>query len=193
MLSKETPHPKALQSAMSSKLIPAALVVALAGGTAAYFFRRPPSPGPVITTTTRARYTCTTAANGTWITQVENGAKPIVLFNWVSEYFSESTWTPEARCKEVSPKFQMASDNGMLNYLTNAEAENGLPILCANSSTETTCDFMLFTLKPDDKPDAVRQMLIDMAEGSRMDPIPQSGSYKVYVPFQQILENSPDF
>ncbi|MGA1355344.1 MAG: COP23 domain-containing protein [Prochlorothrix sp.] len=174
---------------MSPKFTAVVLAVLL-GGAAAYFWKaKTPSPVSI----GQPRYTCTMDPAGNWITRVDLGAESKILFQWVSEYFSDSGWPPEERCQEVSPKFQTASNNGMLNYLTNAEADNGLPILCANSSQETACDFMLFTLKPSDDPDTVRQLLIDWGEGAATGAIPQSGNYKVYIPFEQVLQNSPSF
>lgn len=135
------------------------------------------------------RYVCGQDAQGTYVTYAETpGGSRQAIIRWKSEYFSQSGWTPQARCEEVSPKFDQASINNQLNYITN-DTRNNLPIVCAAIDETERCGMMLFTLRPEDDPDTVRQMLIDLGQGKAMVPIPQSGSDKVYIPMREVLKN----
>jgi len=136
------------------------------------------------------RYVCGQDAQGTYVTYAETPGKKQAIIRWKSEYFSQSGWTPEARCEEVSPKFDQAAVNNQLNYITN-DTENNLPVICSAIDQSERCGMMLFTLRPEDDPETVRQMLTDLGKGGAMEPIPQSGSYKVYVPMREVLKNTP--
>ena len=129
-------------------------------------------------------------AQGTYTTYAKTASGKQATTRWKSEYSSKSGWTPEARRKEVSPKFQQAADNKQLNHITN-DTQNNLPVLRAAIDENERCGLMLFTLQPEDDPETVRKMLIDLGKGSAMDPVPQSGSYKVYVPMSDVLQNMP--
>lgn len=142
---------------------------------------------PIVT----PRYFCGQDAQGTYTTYAETApGNRQAIIRWKSEYFSKSGWTPEERCKEVSPKFQQASINNQLNHITN-DTQNNLPIVCSAIDETERCGMMLFTLRPEDDPETVRQMLIELGKGGAMAPIPQSGSYKVYIPMSQVLKNLP--
>lgn len=134
------------------------------------------------------RYVCGQDAEGTYVTYAETGGNKQAIIRWKSEYFSKSGWTPQARCEEVSPKFDQASINNQLNYITN-DIRNNLPIVCSAIDETQRCGMMLFTLRPEDDPETVRQMLEDLGKGNAMVPIPQSGSDKVYIPMNEVLKN----
>jgi hypothetical protein len=136
------------------------------------------------------RYFCGQDAQGTYTTYAETPRGKQAIIRWKSEYFTASGWTPQARCQEVSPKFQQAADNNQLNYITN-DTQNNLPVVCAAINDNERCGLMLFTLRPEDNPQTIREMLIDMGKGSAMNPIPQSGSFKVHIPLSEILQNAP--
>jgi hypothetical protein len=137
------------------------------------------------------RYVCGQDAQGTYTTYAEipGGSKQAII-SWKSEYFSQSGWTPQERCEEVSPKFDQASINNQLNYITN-DTKNNLPIVCAAIDETESCGLMLFTLRPEDNQEFVREMLIDLGKGAAMKPIEQSGSNKVYIPMSEVLKNLP--
>jgi len=141
---------------------------------------------PIVT----PRYFCGQDAQGTYTTYAETAGRKQAIVRWKSEYFSKSDWTPEARCKEVSPKFDQAAVNNQLNYITN-DTQNNLDVVCAAINKNERCSLMLFTLRPEDDPETVRQMLEDLGKGVAMGPIPQSGSYKVYLPMSEVLKNLP--
>ncbi|WP_054469768.1 COP23 domain-containing protein [Planktothricoides sp. SR001] len=141
---------------------------------------------PIVT----ARYFCGQDAQGTYTTYAETPKGKQAIIRWKSEYFSKSGWTPKARCEEVSPQFQQAADNNQLNYITN-DTRNNLPIVCAAIDETERCGMMLFTLRPEDDPETVREMLTNLGKGGAMDPIPQSGGDKVYIPMSEVLKNTP--
>lgn len=141
---------------------------------------------PIVT----PRYFCGQDAEGTYTTYAETPKGKQAIIRWKSEYFSKSNWTPEARCQEVSPKFDQAAMNNQLNYITN-DTQNNLPIVCSAIDENESCGLMLFTLKPEDDPETVRQMLTNLGKGASMTPIPQSGSNKVYIPMREVLKKLP--
>lgn len=152
----------------------------------------PPSPTATTTSppTVTPRYFCGQDAQGTYTTYAETPKGKQAIIRWKSEYFSKSGYTPEVRCQEASPRFQQAADNGQLEHITNG-TQNNLPVVCSASNKSEKCGMMLFTLRPEDDPEIVRQMLIDLGKGVAMGPIPQSGSYKVYIPMSEVLKNLP--
>ena len=143
-------------------------------------------PIPTIT----ARYFCGQDAQGTYTTYAETPKGKKAIIRWKSEYFSKSGWTPKARCEEVSPQFQQAADNNQLNYITN-DIKNNLPVVCAAIDETERCGMMLFTLRPEDDPETVREMLTNLGKGGAMKPIEQSGGDKVYIPMSEVLKNLP--
>jgi len=143
-------------------------------------------PIPTIT----ARYFCGQDAQGTYTTYAETPKGKQAIIRWKSEYFSKSGWTPKARCEEVSPQFQQAADNNQLNYITN-DIKNNLPVVCAAIDETERCGMMLFTLRPEDDPETVREMLTNLGKGGAMKPIEQSGGDKVYIPMSEVLKNTP--
>ena len=70
----------------------------------------------------------------------------IPIIPWNSSYFSDSAWTPERRCQEVSRRFQIYYQQGSLNYLTTREIGN-MSIICAVETKRSSCQKLLFTLK----------------------------------------------
>ena len=63
------------------------------------------------------KYECVTR-NNVPVTIVSTPTGEIELIKWRSTYFSNSSWTPERRCKAVSERFQVHSDTGKLRYVT---------------------------------------------------------------------------
>lgn len=112
----------------------------------------------------------TTFHCGVWVTgpnagvpvtfaQTPIGAIPII--NWVSHQFSDSGYTPERRCQEVSGRFQSAYNQGTLNYITTGY-KNGQPVVCTSSSNGGGCSMVLFTLKPGSDASRTVQQLFDI-------------------------------
>jgi hypothetical protein len=91
------------------------------------------------------------------------GTLPIV--RWVSHYFAESGYDPEARCQEVSGRFDLFYKQGRLNYVTTGIV-NRLPVVCVASQIGGPCTGVLFTLKPNEDASRVIQQLFDVRAGA---------------------------
>lgn len=106
---------------------------------------------------TQTRFIC-----GDWqgtpttIAQTATGEVPVI--KWVSDYFSNSGYTPERRCQEVSLRFQNYHENGMLKFLTTGRL-NSQPVVCITESNTGACQGLLFTLKPESNPN---QTLVEL-------------------------------
>jgi hypothetical protein len=110
------------------------------------------------------------------------------------------TWTsvlagyqPQERCQKVSDKFQVALNNGSLNYITNA-VQNGSKVICSVRSTDGACDTVLFTLRSQDSSQNVLKQLNQLWLGAATTgPIQQSsgGESKYYIDIRQFLNTPP--
>jgi Circadian oscillating protein COP23 len=93
------------------------------------------------------------------VAKTKHGTVPIVI--WHSEGFSESGFTPQVRCKQVSARFQTLYRTGQLKYIT-AGTLNNLPVICATKKLNHPCSKqnLLYTLKPDADPQLVIKKLM---------------------------------
>ena len=93
------------------------------------------------------------------VAKTKNGTVPIVI--WHSEGFSESGFTPQVRCKQVSARFQTLYRTGQLKYIT-AGTLNHLPVICATKKLNNPCSKqnLLYTLKRDADPQLVIKKLM---------------------------------
>ena len=66
---------------------------------------------------------------------------------WVSEHFSDSNWSPLARCETVSQRLEQYREDGKLKYVT-LGTENNQPIICVASQDNGPCEGIIYTLKP---------------------------------------------
>lgn len=66
---------------------------------------------------------------------------------WVSEHFSNSNWSPLARCQTVSQRLEQYREDGKLKYVT-LGTENNQPIICVASQDNGPCEGIIYTLKP---------------------------------------------
>ena len=66
---------------------------------------------------------------------------------WVSEHFSETDWTPQARCETVSQRLEQYRQEGKLRYVT-LGTENNQQIICVASRDNGPCEGIVYTLKP---------------------------------------------
>ncbi|MBD2296328.1 hypothetical protein H6G06_23300 [Anabaena sphaerica FACHB-251] len=115
-----------------------------------------------------------------------NGKKAMV--NWTSVL---AGYAPEERCQKVSENFQVAFNNGSLNYVTNA-VQNGSKVICSVRSSDGACDTVLFTLRPKDNSRDILKQLNQLWLGTATTgPIQQSsGEAKFYIDIRQFL-NTP--
>jgi len=72
---------------------------------------------------------------------------PIIL--WKSSHFTESGYSPQRRCEEVSIRFNNLFLAGRLKFLTTGRI-NQMPVICASVDKDSGCrgDDILYTLKP---------------------------------------------
>jgi len=115
--------------------------------------------------------------------------KKIAVIRWVKNWGGK--YTPEVRCQEVSAKFQSASEQGLLKYLTYG-IKSGQKVICVAGEYGGPCLQVLFTLRSNDDPDRVLQDM--MSVGFRAQgPVVQSedGSPQYYYDFEQFLEKAP--
>ena len=84
--------------------------------------------------------------------------KNVPLILWVSGYFSSSGWTLRRRCERVSENFQIAYENGTLQYLT-TEIMNGYPVICATRQYMGSCEKFLFTVPSYEEPEKIIERL----------------------------------
>ncbi|MBD2770565.1 COP23 domain-containing protein [Iningainema tapete] len=117
-----------------------------------------------------------------------NGKRiPVISWerNWSSKY------SPRVRCEAVSSRFQTASVDRVLNYLTTG-IMNGQKVLCAASRYGDTCSHLLLTLRPEDNASQVIENLRQMGY-TASGPIIQSedGASLVYVDINQLLREKP--
>ncbi|WP_036476949.1 COP23 domain-containing protein [Myxosarcina sp. GI1] len=66
---------------------------------------------------------------------------------WVSDHFSGSGWTPEARCQEVSARLETFRLNKQLKYVTLGTINNQ-QVICVASQNQGPCEGIIYTLKP---------------------------------------------
>jgi hypothetical protein len=104
---------------------------------------------PVSAQSNDVRFECGTSrgAPATMVT-TPRGTMPVI--RWVSYAFG-GDYTPDYRCKVVSPKFQQYYKEGKLNYLTTGYANNQ-PIVCVTKDKGGPCIGVLFTLKANSDP-----------------------------------------
>ena len=66
---------------------------------------------------------------------------------WVSDHFSDSGWSPDARCQEVSSRLETYRRNKKLRYVTLGTINNQ-SVICVASKDRGPCEGIIYTLKP---------------------------------------------
>ena len=61
-----------------------------------------------------------------------NKGRKVAIIVWVKAF--SSGWSPEARCGQVSTKFDDNIKSGNFKYIVSGQAPNGLPVLCASAN-----------------------------------------------------------
>jgi hypothetical protein len=128
------------------------------------------------------------ASQGVPVTYASTPRGNVPIIRWQSNYFSDSGYTPERRCSEVSGRFQTYYSSGSLNFVTTG-IMNGQPVVCVSSTSGGGCQGLLLTLRPNDNASRVVQQLFDIRAGAA-GPISQSSS-RVYIDFNELLDNRP--
>jgi Circadian oscillating protein COP23 len=143
-----------------------------------------------------AKFICgTSQGSPATVALTSRGYVPVV--RWSSNYFGRSGYSPLARCRTVSAKFQQYYKNGMLNYLT-PSYQNRQPVICVAASKGGPCAGVLFTLKPTANPMTTLRQLMRVrtqAAGavlneSTASPVPVSASDERYLDMQEFLQTA---
>ena len=111
-----------------------------------------PSQAPALPTTNspaqaQSGFSCDTSGEApTTIYQSSQGA-PEPWIQWVSDHFSGSGWSPDARCQEVSNRLETYRRNRKLRYVTLGTINNQ-SVICVASKDQGPCEGIIYTLKP---------------------------------------------
>ena len=110
--------------------------------------------------------------------RTENGEKRAMI-RWESKVFKPVGWSPSARCQEVSKRFQLANNNGSLQYMTNG-IMNNKNVICTATEVGGECVDLLFTLLPkeQDKGETLLTQLNKLLNGDSQTVIRQNSSKK---------------
>lgn len=107
----------------------------------------------------------------------KDGRKARVV-RWKTEVFKN--YSPQERCEEVSPRFQIAYHNGSLKLITNGTINNQ-PVICTAGKINGDCDTLLMTLRPEDDSLAILRQLIATLKGRQRGPVlHSSGDPQIY-------------
>ena len=88
----------------------------------------------------------TSGENPTTIYQNSQGVQEPWI-QWVSDHFSGSGWSPDARCREVSARLETYRKNKQLKYVTLGTVNNQ-SVICVASQNQGPCEGIIYTLKP---------------------------------------------
>lgn len=107
----------------------------------------------------------------------DKAKKAIIV--WQQEDFSGNGYPPQARCEEVSPRFQAAYDSGNLKFITHGRM-NRQPVICTASKVGGDCETLLITLKHQDNAEKTLEQLSDILLGYASAPLQQSSGDIAY-------------
>lgn len=115
-------------------------------------------------------------------------ARRVQIIRWERDW---GIMSREARCKEVSSRFQKAYDNGTLNFITHG-VMSGQKVICTAREYGSPCSSLLFTLRSEDNPRQVINNLMGMGYQAR-GPVVQSedGEPQIYIDMDLLLQNAP--
>lgn len=121
------------------------------------------------------QFSCVQHPQAGFVTTVSNGSVTRALITWNSQAFSNSGWTPEARCVAVTDRFNQAFASGSRLRLTTGVVNN-LGVICGLQGQERRCNGgnVIITLTPGVDPRAALNQIVSAAAGGR--PLAQSGS-----------------
>ena len=133
--------------------------------------------------------------NGTPATVAYTTRGAIELIVWKSNYFSDSGYTPERRCQEVTIRFQQHSDAKNLRYISTGTINQHKVICISEKSGACKSNGLLITLQYDDNPEQVMRDLFDLATRQSSGGITRVGgrnrSLKEMVDLDKFLAESP--
>lgn len=133
------------------------------------------------------RFSCSLGKGApTTMAQTKRGYVPVI--RWTSEYFGASGWSPEARCEEVSKRFEAYYKQGILNFLTTGRM-NRQSVVCVADYKGGPCSGLLFTLKPGSNPGRTLQRLLAVRY-TATGPLNESTA-RVYIDMEDFLSKAP--
>lgn len=135
-----------------------------------------------------ATYFCAQGRGGAPTTFARNATgKRIEVIRWQREWGGGIT--REERCQTVSARFQSASEEGLLNYITSG-IMSGQKVVCVARDYGAPCSAMLFTLRPNDNPNEVVRGLNLIGYRAR-GPVLQSedGTPRIYIDMNLLLND----
>lgn len=112
----------------------------------------------------------------------------IAIIRWETTAFP--SYSPERRCKEVSPRFQEAWKNGTINVLTNGFINNQ-PVICTAKEYGEGCHTLLITLRPSDDSRKFLDNLVAQLNGEQLGPPKHSGQNYKKINMRKFLETAP--
>lgn len=124
----------------------------------------------------------------TTIAQTPEGNIPVI--QWTSDYFEESGYTREVRCREVSDRFNEYYGSGQLKYLTTGRM-NRHQVVCVtqdNGEAGGGCQGLLLTLKPESDPNKtlLDLMAVRVQKGGALN----ETAGRVYIDMDKYLEEA---
>ncbi|WP_299486690.1 COP23 domain-containing protein [Acaryochloris sp. IP29b_bin.137] len=133
------------------------------------------------------RFSCS-LGNGTPTTMAKTKRGYVPVIRWTSKFFGASGWSPEARCAEVSDRFESYYKKGNLNFLTTGRI-NRQSVVCVADYKGGPCSGLLFTLKPGSNPGRTLQQLLSVRVGAS-GPLNESTA-RVYIDMEDFLSKAP--
>ncbi len=107
----------------------------------------PTSTSPAVTPGIQSGFRCDTSGENPTTIYQSNQGEPEPWIQWVSDRFSGSGWTPEARCQEVSSRLETYRRDKKLKYVTLGTVNNQ-SVICVASQDGGQCEGIIYTLKP---------------------------------------------
>ena len=113
----------------------------------------------------------------------------VAVIRWVSTYFNKAGFDPQTRCEEVSKRFQELYDKQVLNYIT-TDRMNGQNVVCVAAQEKSPCipNGLLFTLKPEEKPNEIVRQIFAIRSGERQRPLEETE--RIYINVKQQLDST---
>ncbi len=119
---------------------------------------------------------------------VMSSGKQVPMIRWVSDTFTDSGWSPERRCQEVSERFTRLNDQGMLRYMTTG-IMNGMNVICTTLNRGDRCNSLLYTLKPGQNPTRTLKGLFNVRTYA-VGPLIETGN-RLYIDVNEYLGLGP--
>lgn len=137
--------------------------------------------------TSKVQYVCK-MNQGIPITYARTPTETVEFIGWQSQAFSNSGYTPERRCQEVTARFQKHSDAGNLRFITTGKINNQ-NVMCVAKNKGSNCisDGLLLTFEPKDNPQKVLVELFNVS--TRVQKIRLTRGSPVYIDVDEYLNN----